>query len=437
MSTSDRPRGHDDLPVVLCVSEDQSFLNAMRLGLGQAGFVAVATASSAEAFELAGHSDLDALVCDYQLSQTDGVALFERIQAALGDRTPPTLITDERYAAPLLARCLTAGTSGLYAKSEPIESLVERVTSMIRDDIKRARVERAASTRVVQGGVDLLTRIASKEHFVRRLSAESSASYRDGNDMSLLIFEVDRYERIDERHGRPMAEKLLAQVARLVEGELRSRDCVGRLDDHTFGVILPESGPPAAAAVGRRLRATIAASELGDLDRPLAVTISLGAASRRAGMRASPEELIELAQSNCTAATQMGGDRFVADSMLTGRPLAVVVGAAAAETDELVAELERANVEVRLVPDADLAMGILESLPAALIVALHPLPPGDRDILVWSRDRQPASRRVLVTREASPDLLAYAVNRAAVHHVLRSPWKGSDVAEMVDRLIFG
>jgi len=437
MRSTNPPGVQDDLPVVLCVSEDKAFLNTARVSLGHAGFVAVATNSTTEALELVGETRFDAVICDYDTSLIDGIAFYEQLGNRLDTEPPPTLIACDHYAPPLLARCLQAGTVGLHAKSEPSETLIERVISIIRDDAKRLLVEHSAARRVVRGGVDPLTRIASKEHLIRRLSAESVASYREGNDLALLVFEIDRYERIDDRFGRQKAENLLAQVALLVEGELRSRDCVGRFDDHSFGVVLPESGVDAAAAVGRRLRATIAASELGDLDHPIAVTISVGAACRRSGMRASPEEMISLAEKSCRAAVQMGGDRLVADALLTGMPLALVVAQASVAADRLVAELERCNVEARLAEDAEQAIGILETLPAALIMAVHPQQTTGKDILVWARDRQPGARRVLVAPEASGDLLAYAVNRAAIHYFLSVPWQPGSIDEMVDRLLFG
>ena len=141
MYSTHPPGSHDELPVILCVSEDKTFLNTTRASLGYAGFVAVATSSAAEASELIGETAIDAVICDYELSQIDGIAFFEAVAAGRGDQTPPTLIVGDHYSAPLLARCLQAGTAGLHSKSDPIESLIERVISIIRDDTKRARVE--------------------------------------------------------------------------------------------------------------------------------------------------------------------------------------------------------------------------------------------------------------------------------------------------------
>jgi diguanylate cyclase (GGDEF)-like protein len=430
------PGPGDDLPVVLCVSEDKAFLNIMRINLGQAGFVAVALSNAADALDLVSESKVDAMICDYDMSQMDGITLYERIRASLDQDTPPTLITGEHYAAPLLARCLKAGTAGLHAKSDPAETLIEQVISLIGDEGKRARMEQSAATRMVHGSVDPVTRIASKDHFMRRLSAESVASYRDGNDLAVLVFDIDRYDRIDERFGRQTAENLLVQVALMVEGELRSRDCVARFADHSFGVVLPESGLDASAAVGRRLRRTIGASEFGDLDHPMAITISVGASCRRSGMRASPAEMVSLAEKNCSAAIQMGGDRLVADALLTGKPLALVIGADSAVTARLLEDLERANVEPRLAGSVNEAMGALSELPAAMIFSVHPLPPASKDILVWARDRQPVSRRILVAAESGENLLPYAVNRAAIHYYLPIPWETETIAQMVDQLIF-
>ncbi|MBW2278461.1 MAG: response regulator, partial [Deltaproteobacteria bacterium] len=92
MYSTHPPGSHDELPVILCISEDKTFLNTIRSGLGYAGFVAVATSSAAEAIELIGETSIDAVICDYELSQTNGIAFFEEANALRSDETPPTLI---------------------------------------------------------------------------------------------------------------------------------------------------------------------------------------------------------------------------------------------------------------------------------------------------------------------------------------------------------
>jgi diguanylate cyclase (GGDEF)-like protein len=426
------------IPIVLCVSEDTSFLNTVRVNLGQAGFVVVISRNPQEALELSASQEMDAFICDYAMSQMDGITLFERLRESRGDRTPPTLIVNDKYAAPLLARCVTAGAAGLHAKSEPPETLVERVISMVADVEKRRHLESTSSRRAVQGGTDPLTRIASKEHFARRLSAESIASYRDANNISVAVLTVDRYDRIQERHGVQIAENLLSQAARLIEGELRSRDCVGRYSEHAFGVVLPETPLEAASSVASRLRRTLAATELGDLDHPIAITVSAGVAARPAGVRLSPDELMTQALKNSAAAQSMGGDRVIADSATTGKPIALVLCMKECDTASSLAKgLEDRGLEVRRAASLDEAQQIMTDIPAALVAAVHSSNGEDTAaLLVWARGRFRSAHRVLVAATMDPVLISRAVNEAAIDYLLIPPWQADRISALVDTLIY-
>jgi diguanylate cyclase (GGDEF)-like protein len=432
-------RGHvDAVPIVLCISEDKAFINTARVSLGQAGFVVVTSRNSSDALDLTASQEIDAIICDYGLSQVDGISLFERLRKERAGATPPTLIVNETYAAPLLARCIAAGAVGLHAKGESPEMLVERAISMIADDAKRKHVESSALRRAVQGGTDPLTHIASRTHFTRRLSAESAASYRDGNHLSVVVLSVDRYANTAERHGAQLAESLLAQTARLIEGDLRSRDCVGRYSDHAFGLVLPETPLAAATAVASRLRRAIAGVELGDLDHPIAVTMSAGVASRPVGVRATPEELMEQALKNCAAAAHMGGDRVVADSALTGKPIALLMGPPGDEdTSALAARLSRRGLEVRSAATAEEARRVMTDVPAALLCAVHsPLNGDAAELLVWARTKFPSTRRVLVSSGTEPALMLRMVNEAAIDYLVLHPCPEERIDALVNELIY-
>ncbi|MBN2529820.1 MAG: diguanylate cyclase [Deltaproteobacteria bacterium] len=426
------------LPVALCISEDKSFLNSMRVHLGKSGFVAIVTSNPTEALMLAEDNKLDVIICDYELSQIDGISLFEKIQQNKGeDNTPPTLIVTEKYAAPLLSRCVTAGASGLQAKNEPIDMIIERVISLLDDTELRNELEMSVTRRATEGGTDLLTRIASRKHFSRRFSAESVASYRDRNDISLLMLSVDRYEVFEERHGTQPMENMLANAAKIIEGELRSRDCVGRYSDHTFAIVLPETPLDAAKAVGDRLRRLIGSTEFGSLDAPIQVSLSVGVSSRPTGVRASPSEMITQALRSCTAARELGGNRVVTDKKLSGQPIALLVGDQEPLLSQLTTSLQTASVEVRAAATMDEARDILENLPTKLIVLLHT---GNDltslDFLRWTRDKYPRAKRIYVNPNPSPHQLQMAINKAGIHYYLSDHWQQSDLNEFVEDLVY-
>ncbi|MBN2342668.1 MAG: diguanylate cyclase [Deltaproteobacteria bacterium] len=426
------------MPTALVISEDKSFLNSVRVNLGKNGFIAIITSNPNEALVLSEDNKLDVIICDYELSQIDGISLFEKIQENKGeDQTPPTLITTDKMAGPLLARCVTAGAAGLQAKSEPIEMIIERVISLLEDTTLRNELEMSVTKRSTEGGTDMLTRIASRKHFSRRFSAESVASYRDRNAISLMMLAVDRYDVLEERHGTQAMESMLANAAKIIEGELRSRDCVGRYSEHTFSIVLPETTLDAAKAVGDRLRRLLNSTEFGSLDDPIQITLSVGISSRPTGVRASPSELITQSLRSCAAAAELGGNKVVADKKLSGQPIALVVGEKGQLQLGIGASLEMSNIEVRYAVTREDAKTILENLPTKLIVLIHT---GDDitslDFLKWARDKYPKAKRIYANPTPSPAQLQVAINKAGIQYYLAENWQQEELGEFIEELIY-
>ncbi len=425
-------------PVILCISDDTAHLNNIRRNLSQAGFSVITTRSSADAIDLTLESDIDALLCDYDLPQMDAISLFEQIRLLHGDRTPPTLVISEYEADTISARCTSAGIEGLHVKSGSAESLVNRVTSMIRNDTKRFHVEQVSGRRQLKGGTDPLTNIASKAHFMRRFNAESNAAYRDQSAISLLVLMVDRYERLVDTIGRQKSDNLLARIARLIEGDLRSRDCVARFANHTFTVILPDTPREAAEAVGRRLRRKVAATEFGDLDQPIAATVSVGCTCRPPGTRFTTDELITQAVRSCSAAQALGGDRIVSDTALTGKPLVLLVGDPSWEVDAMATELEKCSVEIRLADSFAVARDILKKVPVAVVVTENTVQKKEAGIhlLSWVRNNYGAVHRILITDKVDATLMEIAVNDAGIHCFIPTPIKKGKLAKVIDSMLF-
>ncbi|MDD5307705.1 MAG: diguanylate cyclase [Deltaproteobacteria bacterium] len=423
-------------PIVLYVSNDAAHLNMVRKALGEVGFSVVTSRSAAEARDLARTPEIDAVVCDYDMSQVDGVSLCLEMQ---GERVEPTpmLVVSEHWAPAVLARCLKAGLAGLHVKSEPPELLVDRVLSMIKDEGKRELIESRVAKRQVGGGTDPVTRIGTRQHFQRRLNAESGASYRDESSLSVVIIEIDRFSLIEERHNRELAEGVLVAVARLVESEMRSRDSIARFDDHTFAVVLPDTSREVASELAQRLRQLFASSEYGDVDHPISIRASLGVACRPAGDLSSVDDLVDQAVRACSAAAAMGGDRVVCDDTLTGRPLILLVGSPEKSCKGLMAGFLECKVEVRVAPSTAEARSALESIPVAMIVATDYVGNDSGvDFLAWARGKFPGMRRVLVAENVTSELMEKAVNQAAIHHFLALPCDMASLPTVLEQMIF-
>jgi diguanylate cyclase (GGDEF)-like protein len=425
------------IPTALVVSTDTGYSNNLRRSLFGAGFDAVVTPSHSEALQLMAESNVDVAIVDYDLPECDGIAFFEQIRGRYGRDAPPVMVLGDHYSPTLLARCLSAGTAGLHVKSDRVEELIARATELIRDRDKRRAIEESGSLRQLNGDMDPLTGVPGDAYFNRRLLGESMTSYRDNTALGLLLIVPDRFEQLAEGHGRVRADEVLRSAARIIQSELRSRDCVARYGDNSFGVILPETPLSAATAVGRRLRRVLAATEFGNLENALSVTFSIGVAARAPGAHVAPEDLYTQALNGCNGAEAMGGDRVVTDNALTGAPLILVVGAHE-HTRSLVAGFSGDNVDVRSLLTVVEAKRSVEEIPVGMIVnVLEPSGDGEElELFSWIRDRYPAIRRVLAAGRVDASLMARAVNNGAIDYFLPLPVDAAELQRLAEQLLF-
>ena len=163
--------------------------------------------------------------------------------------------------------------------------------------------------------VDGLTGLANRRTFEDALHREVSRAVRSGDDLSLLLVDVDHFKRVNDTYGHPMGDEVLRHVGRVLSSRGRDFDFPARYGGEEFVVILPGCSPDEAIAVAERLRAGIAGT-----DAPLPVTASVGVASLHRDA-SDGEALVKAADEALYDAKVQGRDRTAA---ATSRLRAVV-----------------------------------------------------------------------------------------------------------------
>jgi diguanylate cyclase (GGDEF)-like protein len=167
-----------------------------------------------------------------------------------------------------------------------------------------------------QALTDALTGLANRRHFRERLLAELARSTRDGRAMSLILFDVDDFKSINDRHGHPAGDAALRGFAAILRDEARVSDVVCRIGGEEFAVILPNTTAGEAARYAVRV---LLASRTGGLrpgGRPL--TASAGIANT-AGDGRIGDDLLRVADDRLLAAKSAGKDRIESGLAPAGR----------------------------------------------------------------------------------------------------------------------
>ncbi len=152
---------------------------------------------------------------------------------------------------------------------------------------------------------DPLTGLANRRFMELQLEKFTELAKRYGNQVSVIMLDIDHFKRYTDAHGHAEGDRLLVKIAGILLKELRTADHVFRYGGEEFLTILPETGLTNACDVAERLRKTVEA-ELG-------ITISLGVASYQAS-RDDKVSLMRRADEALYRAKQNGRNRVEAES---------------------------------------------------------------------------------------------------------------------------
>ncbi len=131
---------------------------------------------------------------------------------------------------------------------------------------------------------DPLTGVYNRRFMEQRLAEEISKARRYCFQLSILLFDLDHFKRVNDEHGHQAGDRMLIEICNLVNDQLRDSDILSRYGGEEFLVIAPNTGPAEAALLAERLRARIEANVfLKDHEESTAqglpITISIGIAS--------------------------------------------------------------------------------------------------------------------------------------------------------------
>src|SRR5256712_1538660 len=154
---------------------------------------------------------------------------------------------------------------------------------------------------------DALTGLYNRRHLMGTLANELQRSRRTRRTFSVLLLDADHFKQYNDTHGHLAGDGALVKIAEILRKTTRAVDSVARYGGEEFLVMLLETTLATAALVAERIRARVAAQDLG----PGSLTVSIGLAEYPSHGD-TPEELIASADAAMYRAKGEGRDRVVA-----------------------------------------------------------------------------------------------------------------------------
>jgi len=118
--------------------------------------------------------------------------------------------------------------------------------------------------------------------FNRRAVIESTEAHLRGNEVALVVLDIDHFKRINDEHGHPAGNKVIVELVARLRAVVPEHAEIGRVGGEAFTVVLPCTDLQAAAALAERMCAHVAATPFA-MPVGRIVTASFGVSHTPAG----------------------------------------------------------------------------------------------------------------------------------------------------------
>jgi len=123
---------------------------------------------------------------------------------------------------------------------------------------------------------DGLTKVFNKKYFQDRIRTEFAFTARHGTELSLILFDLDHFKKVNDTRGHLAGDKVLATLAQHVLKLVRTEDVFARYGGEEFAILCRETNLHSAELLAQRIRVSVENLQITFNDERVPVTISMG-----------------------------------------------------------------------------------------------------------------------------------------------------------------
>ncbi len=274
-----QPMLRDLAPRVLLVDDDEIMVERLRDLVTAAGYEVSTAASGEQALEVLRKEFAPIVILDRNMpGGMDGLELCRAIRD--GSHYPGyvyiMLCTAHDTESEILAG-LNAGADDYLSKRASGAQLIARLACARRILTLESSLKQVIEERRRMAMTDVLTGAHNRRYFMNHLRRELKRMRRFGGEISLLLFDIDHFKHINDRHGHAAGDAVLIEfVQRLMKCLPREYDWCARLGGEEFAVVLPQTDIPGGVVVAEKIRHALAVRPIMAVPSGIECTVSVG-----------------------------------------------------------------------------------------------------------------------------------------------------------------
>ncbi len=221
----------------------------------------------------------DAFVISANLSgENDGLRLISELRSRNATKHALILLHDAGADATLTTMALDLGANAVLSGAFDAEALSLRLRRLVAQKQQADALRQALDKQLSMAMTDPLTGLYNRRYAHSYIARMLKRARQKGQPFTLMLLDLDRFKRVNDRHGHLAGDEVLVEVARRLRKNLREIDLLARFGGEEFLVVLPETGRAEAGHAAERLRRVIGERPIHAASRQtdIPVTLSIG-----------------------------------------------------------------------------------------------------------------------------------------------------------------
>ena len=299
-----------DTPSIL-LAEDSAVIQTVLRGMLKGwGYEVVLAANGHDAWEaLQGESAPRLAIIDWMMPGMQGPELCRRLRATAREPYTYVLLLTSRSDSADIVEGLDAGADDYLTKPFNAQELRARVRAGSRIvDLQRQLLSTREALRE-RATLDHLTGLLNRECILEALEEELVRTDREGQPLSILLADVDRFRQINDSFGHLAGDTVLREFGGRMRLAAPPSTPIGRYSGEEFLVVFPGVGKLEAETVGARIREAIVSEPFHAGAASFPVTCSVAAAGRDLPNTAHSAAILRAADDRMLAAKAESRER--------------------------------------------------------------------------------------------------------------------------------
>lgn len=249
------------------------------------------------------------VLLDWMMPGIDGLELCRRLRQSDNSTYRYIILLTGRDTKEDLIGGLNAGADDYITKPFLPKELEVRLRVGKRILNLQHSLNEALKTQRYQAEHDLLTGIFNHSKILNTLEKELYRSRRQNSKLSVIMGDLDHFKKVNDGYGHVAGDAVLAEVAQRMKNNIRLYDSIGRYGGEEFLLVLPGCSADEAIITANRILESVSQESVKFNGIPIAITISLGVATKSIGDITTAVELVQAADTALYKAKQNGRNR--------------------------------------------------------------------------------------------------------------------------------